>query len=147
MNTETIFFYGLFMDPDLLIGEGYSPSSINIAKLEKFNFHLGERATLKPDESESVWGTVMDLKTDELRELYSAPSVSDYMAVDVTCILEDQTEVSSKVYVLPYDYPLTFPTDTGYARKLYDISTKLSLHNDYCLKIKKLIEKIEKGGE
>ena len=145
MNTETIFFYGLFMDPDLLIVEGYTPSSIHIAKLENFNFQLGERATLRPDESESVWGTVMDLNKDELIKLYSAPSVSDYRSIDVTCLLQDQTEVPSKVYVLPYDFTLAFPTDASYARKLYDISTKLSLPDEYCQKIKQLIGKIEKG--
>src|SRR5713226_4239945 len=70
-----VFFYGLFMDKDLLQAKGVQPAFIRSASVEGFVLRIGERASHVPDESGRVHGVVASLSHDELEKLYSEPSV------------------------------------------------------------------------
>ena len=45
----TIFYYGMFMDPDVLNAKGVRPFDIRQAYVERFALRLGKRATLVPN--------------------------------------------------------------------------------------------------
>jgi len=73
-----IFFYGLFMDRQALIGQGIHPGPDSVASVDGFRLHIGDRATLVPLAGETAWGVAMALPSDEVAQLYGAPSVADY---------------------------------------------------------------------
>ena len=144
---KPVFFYGLFMDPELLRKQGYHPSGHQVSKLEKYKLCLGERATLIRDQTEEVWGIVMNLSEIELERLYSARSVAEYNPISVKCITEDSEEIIADVYILPEGYKFNPPKDAVYARQLYSICQKLSLPTFYLQALEDIIIKIEKSAE
>ena len=77
MPPVKVFFYGLFMDPDLLRKQGLTPDKPIVARLDHYELRLGERATMLPTPGEQVWGIVMGLNEQELKKLYAPPSVAD----------------------------------------------------------------------
>ena len=131
------------MDPELLKASGYHPTDIRIACLKGYRLKLGARATLISEISHETWGAVISLKENELAELYSAPSVSDYRAVKVKCTAQDGDNIDTEVYILPEDYPFSPPVDATYAKQLLDICQKLKLPISYQNEIKNLIKGIE----
>lgn len=74
----TVFFYGLFMDPDALEAKGLRPSQVRQAYVNHFKLTLGARVTLVPEVDGRVHGMIMRLSHAEVDELYSEPSVSAY---------------------------------------------------------------------
>src|SRR4249920_3035906 len=73
-----VFFYGLFMDEDLLRAQGIAPESLDLAWLDGFALRIGKRATLIPSQSGRVHGLVMSLTRAELQRLYSQPGLEAY---------------------------------------------------------------------
>ncbi len=135
MSSKTIFFYGLFMDPDILRRQGYQPSAPTVAKLNNYAIYLGKRATLLPSDGEQAYGTLMRLSNSELDELYSQPSVHDYQAVNVTCELREDDFIEATTYILPEDFLLAPPLNADYARQLLNICKKMNLPSHYQQKI------------
>ena len=74
----TVFFYALFMDPEMLEARGFRPTNMSRAYVDGFALKLGARATLAPSHEARVYGTTMALTHAEIDRLYSEPSVSAY---------------------------------------------------------------------
>ena len=74
----TAFFYGLFLDPEILVKLGYTPNNVQIAKLNNYQLIIGERANLVRSDSNHVWGNLIDLNQNDINALYSEKSVADY---------------------------------------------------------------------
>ena len=70
-----VFFYGLFMDQDVLRAKGLAPETLELASVPGFALRIGQRAALVPEVSSRVHGVVMSLTLAELDRLYSEPSV------------------------------------------------------------------------
>ena len=99
---STVFFYGLFMDETLLAQKGLHPTVHGKAVLPEFRIHIGNRATLVPSAASRAYGVVMQLADDEVRSLYSDPSVSEYEPVAVRVQYLDTDEaVEADCYNLP----------------------------------------------
>ena len=141
-----VFYYGLFMDPDLLKKQGLSPKNAVITKLPDYKLLLGERATMIKSNGNDVWGMVMDLSKEELVSLYSDPSVAEYEPVQVICHAENDVKIAAQTYILPMGYPLTPAKNSSYAKKLLTICTKLELPSNYCQRIEQLISNIGEGN-
>src|SRR6266581_93029 len=73
-----VFFYGLFMDAELLRAKGIEPVSIRITCVPGFALRIGARATLTPAPDSRVYGVLMGLTHNEIELLYSEKSVSIY---------------------------------------------------------------------
>ena len=131
MNKKAVFFYGLFMDPDLLRDSGFDPSEPKVADLRGYKLIIGQRATLVKSEDVNAWGTIMSLSETELKELYSAPSVIDYKPMSVICHLEDGKTQTADVYILPEDYSSDKPNDSKYIDQLIEIGKKVGLPKNY----------------
>src|SRR5262245_18033858 len=61
-----VFFYGLFMDADLLRTKGVQPANIRQAAVRGFSLRIGQRATLVPDAKERSHGILMQLTQAEI---------------------------------------------------------------------------------
>jgi hypothetical protein len=142
-DQDKSFFYGWFMDPALLKDKGLSPSDPVVAKLPNYKFILGQRASMISCNGQETWGTLIELEQQELDQLYSEPSVKDYVAIDVTCEDKLGRKISAKTYILPGDYKIYPPESTDYARTLYDICEKLKLPKKYMTTLTSLIYQID----
>jgi hypothetical protein len=87
----TVFFYGSFMDPNVLWAKGLKPMKVRRARLERFALKIGDRATLVPAQDACVYGTIASLTQGEIDRLYSEPSVAAYRPEPVLAQLEDGT--------------------------------------------------------
>ena len=126
-----IFFYGLFMDRSLLTGKGLHPEIIGPAVLPDYRLHIGERATLLRSASSRAYGIVMELADEEVRALYSEPSVREYMRLRVQVELLDTSEaVEAYCYNLPRELGLT-GANPAYATELSQLVEALQFDSAY----------------
>jgi AIG2 family protein len=125
----TVFFYGLFMDPEALRAKGLRPAGIGSGFVEHFTLRLGARATLVPRCEGRVYGMIMTLKHAELDDLYSEPSVEAYRPEPVLVRLTDGTAQPALCFNLP-TAPETV-SNSEYAATLQAVARKMGLPEDY----------------
>jgi hypothetical protein len=80
-----IFFYGLFMDEQLLREKGVDPRNTRRASAAAYSMRIGRRAQLVPDPAGRAHGIAMELTHEEIARLYSDPAVNMYFpeALDI----------------------------------------------------------------
>ena len=74
------FFYGLFMDVDVLRANEVVPANPRRAYVDDFALRIGARATLIPAAGARAYGMLIALTHAELERLYAAPGLEDYRA-------------------------------------------------------------------
>ena len=131
MNTNEIrvFFYGLFMDESLLASKDVRPTESTIGYVDGFSLHIGKRATLLPEADGRAYGVLMKIAKEDAANLYSEPSVADYVPEPVVVKLPGNAQVSAVCYNLPASR-LT-GTNPEYAAALLTVATKLGLPDSY----------------
>src|SRR5262245_32594594 len=97
-RTVDIFFYGLFMDIDLIQQRGLHPSHPQVASLNGYDIIIGDRATLVPRAEARVYGIVTGLTFADIDTLYAEPSVRDYRPEAVLVTREDGRQVPALCY-------------------------------------------------
>jgi len=134
-RTIDVFFYGLFMDAELLRANGLHPTNGRQACVPGMALRIGRRATLVPDPGRSVFGFVFGLSHEEVERLYAEPSVSAYRPEAVIAQLADRSCVPALCFNLP-------PSDEAaeanpeYAEKLRMVASRLGLPADYVASIR-----------
>lgn len=131
-----IFFYGLFMDSNVLRKNGVKPSNLRKGYLDDYALKIGNRASLVPAKNERSYGIVMTIEKDALRKLYAQPSVADYIPEGVSIVTETNNTIPALCYNLPME-SLT-GTNTSYATSLHALAKQLGFPKDYLEKIKKM---------
>lgn len=126
-----VFFYGLFMDADLLRDSGFRPVTIGRALVRDYELRIGKRAALVPAAGKVAYGMLIELADKELSALYSAPGVSAYRPIDVEAErLEDGSVHGSVCYNLPAD-ALGTDYNAEYANTLSALLLRLGFPSDY----------------
>jgi hypothetical protein len=125
-----VFFYGLFMDPDLLRAEGFAPEGAELAFVPGFALRIGKRAALAPDRTARVHGSVMSLTLAELERLYSVPSLQAYKPQAVLVHLARGGIIAALCYNLP-EPPAPSDHNPEYASKLREAARKVGLPAQY----------------
>jgi hypothetical protein len=128
-----VFFYGLFMDTELLKRKGIHSQSEGISFLDNYTIKIGERATLTRCDGEKAFGVVMELEQKDVRKLYSDPGVSDYMPEEVSIITGAGETVNAICYILKEGS--THVADKVYATELFHLVKKLGFADEYLKKI------------
>lgn len=126
---NTVFFYGLFMDQDLLKEKGFNPQNIKRACVQGYQSRIGERATLAPCKRASSYGTVMDLESNELQNLYGSDGVEGYVPQSVLANTMDGETIEAISFLLPMEK--IAGSNSEYAITLAGIAKKLNLPDDY----------------
>src|SRR5262245_10099895 len=72
------FFYGLFMDPEILREAGAAPLDPRRAYVDGFALRIGQRATLVPSGGGRAYGMLFAVTHAELDRLYGAPGLEQY---------------------------------------------------------------------
>ena len=125
-----VFFYGLFMDPEVIRAKGLNPENIRKASAPGLALRIGQRATLTKAPDSRTHGMLMALTPDEIDLLYSEKSVSTYRSEAITVELTDGSQVSALCFNLPR-VPGPDEANPEYALKLRDLARRLGLPSDY----------------
>ena len=131
-----VFFYGLFMDRDILLKNGVNPVNPRTACLNGYALKIGNRASLLPSEGAKSWGVVMTVEEQAMKALYAEASVADYIPESVVVVTEDGQRIEAICYNLPAH--LMTGTNEAYARSLYELACKLKFPGEYLDEILKM---------
>jgi hypothetical protein len=129
-RTIDVFFYGLFMDAELLRANGLHPANGRRACVSGMALRIGRRATLVPDPARSVHGFVFGLSHEEVERLYAEPSVSAYRPEAVIAQLTDRSTIPALCFNLPPSNE-TAEANPEYAEKLRMVASRLGLPAEY----------------
>ncbi len=135
---NSIFFYGLFMDGDLLREKGLHPANHKLAHVAGYGLRIGQRATLELSQYERAFGSVMDLGSEELGVLYGEKSVADYVPEQLVAIDMRGKSLEVTSYILPMK--LVSGSNSEYARLLALSARKIGLPDDYITEIETWIQ-------
>src|ERR1041385_213155 len=119
-----VFFYGLFMDPDLLEEKGLAPQNIEIGSVQGRRLRIGDRAFLVSEGDGRVYGTIMSLTRGELERLYSEPGLQAYRPQAVHVDLQNGVTMAALCYNLPKPDVRSEP-NPEYLRKLLAVAQKV----------------------
>jgi Gamma-glutamyl cyclotransferase, AIG2-like len=125
-----VFFYGLFMDAELLRSKGVHPTNPRAACVPGFALRIGQRATLMPSAESSAYGVLMELSHAEVEKLYSEPSVSAYCPEAVMVQLADGSYIPALCFNLVVP-PAPEEANSEYAAKLRELAGRLKLPRGY----------------
>jgi hypothetical protein len=125
-----VFFYGLFMDADVLGSKGLSPQNIRRAEAPGFALRIGNRATLWRDRNSCAYGMLMELTHEEIEKLYSEDSVRAYRPEAILAQLDDGSRVPALCFNLAQS-PHPHERNSEYAAKLRELARRLELPTGY----------------
>jgi hypothetical protein len=129
-----VFFYGLFMDEALLAKKGITPSNAEVGFVDEYALRIGERATLVSSAGARSYGILMNISSDQAKELYSDKSVADYVPESVIVELLSGSKAEAKCYNLPVDK--VTGTNMTYAEALLEVASKRGLPESYLVEIR-----------
>jgi gamma-glutamyl AIG2-like cyclotransferase len=130
-----VFFYGLFMDRQLLEGKGIRPEDVRLAAVPGFGLRLGARAALASAPGAEVHGVLMKLSHADLEKLYSEPSVQAYRPEPVLAVAGNGVAVAALCYNLP-EPPGPDERNAEYAAKLRALAQRIGLPSEYVSSIR-----------
>jgi hypothetical protein len=89
--TRDVFFYGLFMDEDLLRSSGVNPRRPRRAVVPGYRLRIARRARLEPRFGAQAFGMVFALTDREIASLYAEPGLELYRPEALVASFEDGT--------------------------------------------------------
>ena len=126
----SVFFYGLFMDDEVLRAAGVQPSPLRVARLPEYALKIGARATLLPMVGHTAYGVLTTLTHPELERLYAGPGLDAYRPEAVLVHPADGPPVSALCFNLLVTPP-PHERNPEYANKLRALALRLELPRDY----------------
>lgn len=124
------FFYGLFMDADILREAKVAPVNPRRAHVDGFALRIGQRATLLPSAGGRAYGMLFALTHSELDRLYTAPGLEQYRPEAVLAQSLEGTAVPALCYNLR-EAPRPDERNPEYATRLRHALSKLEFPQDY----------------
>ncbi len=134
MRKIDVFFYGLFMDEQLLKTKGVNPTNLRSASVDGFQLRVGKRATLVPMKTGRIYGMIAELTHDEIQHLYSEASLRDYKPEAITAHLLNDGALAALCFNLP-QAPAPEERDVEYALKLRALAERLQFPAEYIASI------------
>ena len=128
------FFYGLFMDSDVLRENQVVAVSPRRAYVDGYELCIGRRATLTPTPRGRVYGMAFALTHDEFEKLYSAPGLELYRPEAILAHSMDGVAFAALCYNLR-KAPGPDEANTEYAARLRAVLGKLEFPPEYVASI------------
>jgi hypothetical protein len=125
-----VFFYGLFMDEDVLRQAGAMPLNARRARVADYTLRIGQRATLVPEQGARAYGMLIALTHGELDRLYGAPGLEGYRPEAVIAYTFEEQAVPSLCYNLVQE-PSPEERNPDYAARLKSVLEQLGFAADY----------------
>jgi hypothetical protein len=130
-----VFFYGLFMDQQILTDKGIRVADVRRAVVSGFVLRIGARAALVPDSAGTVHGVVMKLSHIDLDSLYSEASLLAYKPEPVLATLDSGATVAALCFNLP-EAPSPDERNEDYAAKLRALAQRIGLPAAYVASVR-----------
>ena len=130
-----VFFYGLFMDVELLRSQAVVPLHPQHAFVEGFTLRIGQRATLVPTAGARAYGMLMALTHHDLAQLYAAPGLQHYLPEAVFAHTMEGQDVPALCYNLA-EPPSASERNLEYAAQLKAVLQRLGFPAEYIASIK-----------
>jgi hypothetical protein len=124
------FFYGLFMDHEILRETGVEPINPRRAYVGDFALRIGRRATLIPSPGARAYGMLFALKHSELDRLYAAPGLEQYRPEAILAQPLEGTPTPALCYNLR-EAPPPHERNSEYAARLQRVLTILDFPAEY----------------
>lgn len=90
-----VFFYGLYMDPEVLKSKQVEPRNPRIGFARGYRLRIGKMATLLRDSKSSTSGIVYSLTHQEIEILYSKSGLDMYVSEALLIKLESGETISA----------------------------------------------------
>ncbi len=122
-----VFFYGLYMDPDVLKTKGVVPRNPRKAVAKGYRLRIGNMATLLREPNAEAHGIVYQLTHAEVHRLYGGSGLDAYVAEPIMV----ETEGHGKVAALCCNLlipPAEGESNPEYQLKLTQCIQKLGVH-------------------
>jgi len=124
------FFYGLFMDSDVLSKAGVKIVDPRQAYAEDYALVIGNRATLVSEYGKRSYGMVLSVTHIEINKLYSGYGLEDYCPEAIIVNLMGRKTLPAIVYNL-LNPPLPEEANPEYAKNLREVLSKLEFPAEY----------------
>jgi Gamma-glutamyl cyclotransferase, AIG2-like len=124
------FFYGLFMDVEILQKSGAAPVNPRRAYVDGFRLRIADRATLVPESGRRSFGMLIGLTHTELDRLYSTTGLEVYRPEPVLARVIDGPEIAALSYNLPAEPPRE-QRNANYAARLQSLLRRLDFPAEY----------------
>jgi hypothetical protein len=124
------FFYGLFMDSNILSKNQVVAASPRRAYVDGFALRIGRRATLVPTTGARTFGMVFALTHDELETLYTTTGLEQYRPEAILVHSLEGETYPALCYNLR-EAPGSEETDTKYAADLQAALSRLDFPPEY----------------
>jgi hypothetical protein len=125
-----VFFYGLFMDLELLRDSGVAPVNPRRAYVEDFALRIGQRATLLPAAGARAYGMLVALSHSELERLYAARGLEQYRPEAVLAHALPGPSTPALCYNL-LESPRSDERNPEYAARLQRVLERLGFPPEY----------------
>jgi hypothetical protein len=129
-----VFFYGLFMDVELLRSQAVIPMHARRAFVEGFTLRIGQRATLVPAVGARAYGMLMALTHHDIAQLYAAPGLQHYLPEAVLAHTMEGQAVPALCYNLSKP-PSASERNPAYAAQLKAVLRALGFPAEYVASI------------
>ena len=123
------FFYGRYMDPDLLLSLGVHSGEARSACLENYRLDLRGKVKVVTEAGTSVWGMIIPLSAHDLEALYAGPATRDYQPERQRVVTASGERVDVTFYNLPVD--ASSPLNKDYLGKLLETLAKVDIPREY----------------
>jgi hypothetical protein len=124
------FFYGLYMDLEILREAGVAPASPRRAYVDDFALRIGQRATLLRSAGARAYGMLYAVTHAELDRLYTAPGLEHYRPEALIAHPLGGTPTPALCYNL-HEAPRPQERNPDYAERLRRALTKLEFPPEY----------------
>jgi hypothetical protein len=124
-----VFFYGLFMDSDVLHDYQVVAVDPRPAYAEGYALRIGRRATLIPFAGQRAYGMVYALTEADLDRLYSGPGLEQYRPEPLLVQMHGGMTLPVLCYVCPR--PQAGEANAEYAARLRAVLQKLHFPPEY----------------
>jgi hypothetical protein len=125
-----VFFYGLFMDREILREAGVTPTHPRPAAVDGFALRIGRRATLLPTPGARAYGMLFALTHSELARLYAAPGLEAYRPEAVLARPLEGAPAPALCYTLG-EAPEPHERNPEYAARLQRVLARLGFPPEY----------------
>src|SRR5262245_58793112 len=131
--TVWTFFYGSFMNLDVLKQSGFVPERYEVAKLNGFDVRIQPLATLVHSDQHCVYGIVASGTHEQLRRLYSQDWVGSYLPEPVLVETLDGKWRAALCYIAPAGGPQ--PATNGYIDRIVGPAKQYSFPDWYIARL------------
>ena len=131
MRKVRTFFYGSFMNPEVLAKADVRPTEPEMAKLAGWELRIAPRATLVPAEGRSVFGVLAQLTHADLDKLYTKDWFGFGAYLPEAVLVSDSSgrAVPALTYI-SWEAPGGAP-DADYIQKIVDIAQQFGFPEEY----------------